>query len=289
MPPQFLVVGHVVQDLNSPAGRDAWRLGGTAAYASLLAHRLGLRAAVLTAASDDLALEDLLPDVECRVAASPCTTQIRNVYAAGQRQQWVPQRAADITPGQLPEDWRQTPIVLLGPVAGEVDDRLAQCFPNSLLGVSAQGWLREIGADTMVRPLPAARWRAAPLLGPARALFVSQEDVSSAEKTAALQEWSLLVESTLFTRGEIGAEVCMSGRWRHIDAFPAAALDPTGAGDVFAAAFLIHLWKTGDGWESARFAACASSLVVEGEGTTTIPDRDQIEARLRQYPQIGAR
>ncbi|MEE8370045.1 MAG: PfkB family carbohydrate kinase, partial [Dehalococcoidia bacterium] len=69
----------------------------------------------------------------------------------------------------------------------------------------------------------------------------------------------------------------------------AATIDPTGAGDAFAAAFLIHLWETGDGWQSARFAACAASFVIEREGTAAIPDRDQIEARLRRYPEIVCR
>ena len=63
----------------------------------------------------------------------------------------------------------------------------------------------------------------------------------------------------------------------------------TGAGDIFAAAFLIHLWETEDVWKAARFAACAASFVVEGEGTTAIPNRDQIEARLRRHPEIVCR
>ncbi len=47
MSPQVLVVGHVVQDLNSPGGGDAWHLGETAVYASLLTHRLDLQTALL--------------------------------------------------------------------------------------------------------------------------------------------------------------------------------------------------------------------------------------------------
>ncbi len=289
MPPQFLVIGHVVQDLISPNDPEGWRLGGTAAYASQLARRLGLRAAVLTAASNNLDLENQLPEVECQTVPSPHTTRIRNVYTDERRQQYVPQRATAITAQHLPDSWRQTPIVLLGPVAGEVDEGLAGCFPGSLLGISAQGWLREIGADTLVRPLPASRWRAEPLLGPARALFVSEEDIPAAETTAALHQWSLRVETTVFTRGDRGADVCLRDAWQHIDAFPREAVDPTGAGDIFAAAFLIHLWETEDVWRATRFAACAASFVVEGEGTTAIPNRDQIEARLRRHPEIVCR
>jgi len=286
MPPQFLVVGHVVQDLISPNDQDTWRLGGTAAYASLLARNLGLRAAVLTAASADLPLGELLPDIECRAVPSDHTTCFRNVYSLGRRHQYVPQRATTITADHLPDDWRQTPIVLLGPVAGEVDASLAGCFPGALLGVGAQGWLRKIGVDTRVRPVHPAHWQDEPILKPACVLFVSDEDLPPAETAATLKRWSLLVKTLVFTRGDRGADVCLEGHWRHIDAFPARVVDPTGAGDAFAAAFLIRLWEAEDTWEAARFAACAASFVVEGEGTAAIPRRDQIEARLCKHPEI---
>ncbi|MBI2913212.1 MAG: ribokinase [Chloroflexi bacterium] len=288
-PPQFLVAGHAVQDLLTPEEDGPWRLGGTVAYASHLARSLGLRTAVLTAAAPDLPLDELLPAIESRVVPSPKTTRIRNVYSDGHRHQYMPRRAVSLTAEHLPQEWRQTPIVLLGPVAAEIDASLAGCFPGSLLGACAQGWLREIAADTRVRPVPPARWQAAPILRHAGALFVSDEDLLPEETAAALQEWSAQVETLAFTRGERGAEVRHGGAWRHIGAFPARAVDLTGAGDVFAAGFLIRLWECGDVWEATRFASCAASFVVEGEGTSAIPDRGQIEARLREHPQIVCR
>ncbi len=289
MPPQFLVVGHVVQDLISPGDAETWRLGGTAAYASLLARNLGLRTAVLTAAAADLPLDELLPGIDCRAVPSQATTRIRNVYTDGHRHQHIPQRAATITAEHLPDDWRRAPTVLLGPVTGEIDDALAACFPGSLLGVCAQGWLRQIGPDGRVRPVPPQRWDAGPVLGHARALFVSDEDLPPEGTAAALKAWSGLVDVLAFTRGDQGADVFHGGAWRHIGAFPAKVRELTGAGDVFAAAFLISLEDTGDVWEATRFASCAASFVIEGEGTAVIPNREQIAARLLQHPQIVCR
>ena len=97
------------------------------------------------------------------------------------------------------------------------------------------------------------------------------------------------MEALAFTRAERGAELCHRGVWRRIDAFPAAAVDPTGAGDVFAAAFLIRYRETGDPWEATRFAACAASFIVESEGLANTPDRMMIEERLRAHPEIVAR
>ena len=287
-PPRFLVIGHAVQDLLPDKGPGAWRLGGAAAYASALAQKLGLRTAVLTSAGPEIDLQAAFPGIEVVNVPSESSTQFRNVYGADRRRQFIPRRAARITPAALPAEWREATIVLLGPVAGEVDAALAACFPASLLGVGAQGWLREIAPDTSVRPVPPDMWDAAPVLSHADALFLSDEDIPPHAAPATLQRWSEMVPTLAFTRGYNGADVRHAGEWRHIDAFPARAVDPTGAGDVFATGFLVRFQETGDAWEAARFGACAASFVVEGEGTSVIPNRDQIEQRLQLNPDIIA-
>ncbi|MCH8051798.1 MAG: hypothetical protein IIC86_07260, partial [Chloroflexi bacterium] len=198
--PDFLVIGHVVQDLlTSPRPRTGegsgvtapWRLGGAAAYASLLARNFGLRTAVLTSCADDLPLAALLPEIDARVVPAAATTQMRNVYSGpdSRRTQSVPQRASGLTPNDLPDEWRDARIVLLGPVAGEVDPALAAAFsPETIIGAGAQGWLREIGADEVVRPVPYDRWDAGPLLQHVRALFLSDEDLPPEDAPAALAE-----------------------------------------------------------------------------------------------------
>jgi sugar/nucleoside kinase (ribokinase family) len=291
MPPQFLVIGHIVQDLapDERAAAAAWRLGGTTSYAALLATRLGLDTAVLTAAAADLALEEALPGAEIVRVPSPESTQIRNLYTARGRVQYIPQRAAAIKLGSLPDDWRRAEIVLLGPVAGEVDEALAACFPEALLGISAQGWLRDIGPDGGVRPLPPQQWRAETVLRPAHVLFVADEDFPPTSAEAVLTRWSQQVDVLAYTRAERGAEICYRGTWRHIDAFPTEAVDPTGAGDVFATAFLVRYREAGDPWEAARFAASAASFVVEADGLANTPERTMIEARLRAHPDIMAK
>jgi sugar/nucleoside kinase (ribokinase family) len=289
--PDFLVIGHVVQDLIN----DGWRLGGAASYASLLAQRFGLRAAVLTSCAEDLPLGDLLAGVDVRIVPAPATTQMRNEYdAGGRRSQRVPQRAAPLTPADLPDEWRDARIVLLGPVAGEIGPDLAACFgKGTLVGAGAQGWLREIGADTVVHPVPYERWDARPLLEHTDALFLSDEDVTAEDAPAALAEWSALVDTLAFTRGYAGADVCVrhpdgddpDGReWRRIDPFPASPTDLTGAGDVFAAAFLLRYAETGDPWEAARWGAAAASLVIEGQGVEGVPTRAAVEERLSTRP-----
>src|SRR5438094_3734076 len=242
MRPQFLVIGHIVQDLISDGDPASWRLGGAASFASITARNLALRTAVLTSASADLPLGVILPGIEFEVIPGRRTTQMRNVYGEGLRRQFVPQRAASLSPNDVPPDWRHVPIVLLGPVIGEVDESMATRFSGSMMGIGAQGCLRRVGRENRVRPVLPADFHAHNMLRHARALFLSDQDIPPGEAAPALTYWSDHVQIIAFTRGYNGADICVRGNWRHIDAFPANVVDPTGAGDVFAAAFLIRLW-----------------------------------------------
>jgi sugar/nucleoside kinase (ribokinase family) len=61
-------------------------------------------------------------------------------------------------------------------------------------------------------------------------------------------------------------------------------VDPTGAGDVFATAFVIRLQETGDPLQAARFANITASLSVEHPGVTGIPTREQVLAYMDENP-----
>ena len=287
--PDFLVVGHALQDLIGEGDEPEWKLGGAVAYASALSKSLGLRTAVLTSTGPYMDFERLLPGVDCCVIPSKRTTQFRNIYEDGHRRQVVPLRAGvTLALEHVPDGWLSAGIVLLGPVVGEVADDVAAGFTSALIGVGAQGFLREVDDAHRVRPVSPDRWEAEGHLREADVLFVSDEDVSAGEAAAAIERWTRMVDIVVFTRGDRGADVYCRGEGRHIDAFPANAADLTGAGDVFAGAFLIRLRESDDAWDATRFAACAASFVVESEGIEAMPTRDQIEARLREHPGITA-
>ena len=70
-----------------------------------------------------------------------------------------------------------------------------------------------------------------------------------------------------------------AGAW-DVPALPRPEVDPTGAGDVSAAAFLVRYHECDDPLEAAAFAACAASCVVEGPGLSSLGDRAEVERRL---------
>ncbi|MCS7286553.1 MAG: PfkB family carbohydrate kinase [Anaerolineae bacterium] len=267
--PEFLVIGHVTKDL-VPGG---WTIGGTASYASITARNLGKRTAIVTCAGDDLALEEFLKGIEAFKVDSSTTTTFQNLYLSGARIQFIREVAGKIMPSSIPAPWLEVPIVLIGPVAMEVDEGIVNLFPNSLVGVTPQGWMRCWDDDGLVRYRV---WEEAHRILPkVEALILSEEDVQY--DLRVVEEYAGLVEILVLTQAEQGATLYWRGKREHFPARPARMVDPTGAGDVFAAAFLIRLHETGDPRRAARFANAVASFSVEAPGVSGIPDRKTVE------------
>jgi 1D-myo-inositol 3-kinase len=169
--------------------------------------------------------------------------------------------------------------VLLAPVANEVDPHLATAFSGPTLAAAAQGWMRTLEPDGVVTPTP---WTPPEfLLGRLQAIFVSTEDVAGQEDAAL--EWFERVPIGVLTAGRLGALLFVNGDRYEVPPRPAREVDATGAGDVFAANFLVHYESAGDPWEAAAAASCAASLSVEASGTAAIPDRPTLDAALRDH------
>jgi sugar/nucleoside kinase (ribokinase family) len=65
---------------------------------------------------------------------------------------------------------------------------------------------------------------------------------------------------------------------------PADELDPTGAGDIFATAFLLRLAATGDPLDAARYANVTASFGVEARGVAGIPTEAEVLAYMADHP-----
>lgn len=254
-----------------------WQPGGAATYAALTAAALGWRVGVLTSAADAplLATRPKLA-VHCRPAAA--TTTFENVYLSGRRVQRCYAVAAALGTADVPASWRLAArAVLLAPVMNEVSAALVGCFPQARIAVAAQGFLRRRLRDGTIvgrRWRPARRW----LAGLAAVVLSAEDMAHQPELLDALAAAPLLV----VTQGAAGAQVVCGGVVTHIPAYPAREVDPTGAGDVFAAALLVALCEGRAPLDAARFAASAASWAVEAPGVAGIPTREQIEERLRQ-------
>jgi len=265
--PEYLVIGHASKDLAD----GVYRAGGTATYSALTAHRLGLRVGVVTSGNSERPLFADEPAIAVHRQLAEHTTTFQNIYSVGRRRQYVRALAGRLTAADLPPGWDRSPIVHLGPVAQEVDPGLAEVFPGALLGVTPQGWLRRWDERGLVSPV---EWQnASRVLRMADAVVLSLDDLGGDRRQ--VEVCASLARLLVLTVGQDGAFVYYQGHKQHVPAYVVAEVDPTGAGDVFAAAYFIRLHETGDAIEAARFANCAASF------TANVPCRDQIEWRLR--------
>lgn len=292
----------VVREAEGRTGQpEEARIGGAVSFAAVTAVRLGYSVGLITSAAADFpfdalrapcaeagpeheACHALPPSIAVVNVASDSTTRFANRYAGGRREQRVLSRAADLDAPRLLHEagFDLAPVVFVAPLVGEVPTECLAAFRGSLLGVGPQGWLRAWDSQGVVRRAPWPRGRT---LVPAEVAVVSEEDLDAAHLPV---EWEL-VRLLAVTQGQRGARFRLEGAWWQVPAFPAREVDPTGAGDVFAAALLLRLGETRDPLEAAAFASATAALSVEGEGLSAVPCRRRVDALMHGHPQIWPR
>jgi len=287
--PDLVLVGHACRDLVE----GGFRLGGGVIYGGLVARNLGLRVGVVTSVGPDLDLRSALPGVCLAVRPSPASTIFHNAYRDKVRRQHLYSRALSLRAEDVPAAWRKARLVLLSPLAQEVPCDLGRLFPHALVGASVQGWLRRWDDSGHVEQVP---WPfASSALVSVSVIVVGESDlVAEPRGIAALQSSldfgkrsggvsgtsPLSVPLVVVTRGEKGCTVHWNNETESFAAYSVSEVDPTGAGDAFAVAFLVEFQRTGDWRQAADFANCVASFVVEKPGVLGVPTLDTLEKRL---------
>jgi sugar/nucleoside kinase (ribokinase family) len=278
----FLAIGHVARD--EFEGETTWRLGGTALYASATAARLGTTTALVTRVGpvEQAALEERCTQLGIALHALPssATTTFGFRYVEGRRFMRLKARARGISPSDVPAEWRKARAVVLGSVAHELDRSLFGTTSAAATVLVAQGYLREWSADGAINPRP---WEDADEIVPlVSAVVLSEDDVAG--DLSAPRRWARngRVYVTLAERGVLvldrGSETTIPGYRAE------RVVDPTGAGDAFAAGLAIALADGQPPDDCARFANAVASFAVEGVGMSGLADRERVDARMREAP-----
>jgi len=268
-PVDYLVIGHITQDV-IPGGLT---LGGTVSYASLTALALGKSVGIVTSCAADIHLPEFK---NIQVVNYPCarTTTFENIQKKDHRIQIIHHQADRINARQIPGLWRNSPVVHIGPVANEVDPDIFGIFSNSFIGVTPQGFMRKWDETGHVKQ---GKWKDADAILPrVSAAVLSVEDVKSDEKV--IEDYVTHSQVLVVTEGARGARLYWNGDMRYFVPLPAVEVDPTGAGDIFAAAFFIRYQKTRDPWEAARFATILAAHSVNRKGLAGIPDTEEVQS-----------
>jgi hypothetical protein len=240
---------------------------------------MGLRTILLTSFESDLDLK-IMSGIEIINQIGKGTTTFKNIYSADGRTQYLQELAPQLDLAQIPAKLLKSRIVHFGPVAGEVSILGGKYFPDSKLGYSLQGWLRQW--DDTGKVLPADLAIPTENLPAPGTAFVSIEDLGF--QRSALDQILLDFPDLILTKGRDGAELYQNGRILDISTNPVKELDPTGAGDIFAAGYLIarHIQDKSE-LDSVRFANALAGLSLYRDGVEGIPTASEIAELQRNY------
>ena len=267
----YLMIGHLTKDL----GPKGYSIGGTAAYSALTAHALGLKVGIVTSWGGDLDLAPLKPIPLAGLEAEASTT-FENLETPQGRTQRIFQVAEPLDYYLIPDRWRSTPIVHLGPIAQEVEPTVLTRLEENFIGITPQGWLREWDESGLVKPSewPEARY----VLNRSNVAVISAHDFGFDQ--SRLEELASACDLLAITQGDGPIEVYWRGEFRQFHPPSVEVVDTTGAGDIFAAVFFIHFYRTEDPWESAEFAMRLASISAMRRGLDGIPTAEEIRSCL---------
>lgn len=279
-PPEYVVIGHFAVD-RTPDGE---RLGGSVFYGAMAAANLGATVGVMTRGNLDrlsaparLELEALAAHMELVVEAGDDNTSFTNAEVAGRRTQTLHGWAGPIDLSGMPAHWRSASVIHLAPIAQDFDPRQAAKVSPGLLGATPQGWMRswnEAGFGPITRR--------APRLPSELTMRLNAVVLSANEYTLARDLYELVGRKALavMTRGRQGALALDRGRQLEVAPYPAAEVDTTGAGDVFAAVLFLMRARGESATAGLRYASAAAALAIGRTGVMKAPSLDEIESLI---------
>lgn len=275
----LVVIGNPVYDFISTPGTVSSQriLSGCSTNVCLAAKRLGMKKVMLVGNigadfSHEFHAEMARHGVKViNTGMTDRTTGFSIRYdETGERTLRLIADAGKIPVGRVWSECRRTRYLLLGPVFREIDITEIVDLIGSSSGavfLDPQGLVRRLGNEGEVehycereqlKKLVEVVDFIKPNKFEAQVITGLQDSVESAKK---LVEWG--TEIAIVTLAGSGSLVCDQRTCFHVPAFKTRAVDPTGAGEFYAGAFLAELSRTGDLRSSCLYASAAASIMIE--------------------------
>jgi sugar/nucleoside kinase (ribokinase family) len=278
----YVSVGHVTIDVLERDGSRVRVPGGGAFYSALQASRLGLRTLILTRGAPG-ELEELLapftPELSLHLIPSQACTSFAT---SGQGSQRVQRLLSWAGPIEHAPAFRCS-ILHLAPVARETPPSLVRSLPGrcEFLALTPQGLIRRWSPDTGAISPSALERDALPPRYDA-AVISAQERPSCATLLAHPPAGSVLA----VTAGSAPTTLHVAGgRPERVPSCPVKhPVDDLGAGDVFASAFFIGLYRGFSPARAASFASAAAAVRIAGSGPSAVGTAATIEGLWKPPP-----
>ncbi len=269
-----VVLGSVTTDRIVQGGRAVEKVGGVATYAGLTYRRHGLPVTVVTnLAAGDAGMLAVLErrGVRCMVGPSEATTRFVNRVDGDDRRQEMPAAAAPIPAALARPALEDARLIHLGPLhphAFAPDLWPLVAAHDALAALDVQGYTRRAVHGVIEPHVDPSVAEALAAVGFVKA---DPDELAAVLAALALDLPSLMtrfdLREVVVTEGRKGGCVYeRSGRRFPYAAAPVArVVDPTGAGDVFFAAYLAaRLHEGRDLPEACAHAAETAARQVEG-------------------------
>jgi len=240
------IIGTLTKDIGADAN---WQIGGTVWYASQVAAELGAQVYAYTTCTKDvfekLPITERIKYIVDRYDVEMAT--FHNDYdETGARVQRVSELGSIELKllGMLCRlDGLQLDVVHIAPLVNELDkvDLIATLPELKALKIfTPQGWFRVLDKAGRVRNVV---MQAHDLFEFADVVVLSEEDVD--HDADRLKYYANCAKLLILTQGAQGASIYQDGTFVEcVPTEPLHDIDPTGAGDIFAAAFAIAMHKS---------------------------------------------
>ncbi|MEM3406702.1 MAG: carbohydrate kinase family protein [Nitrososphaerota archaeon] len=291
----LIVLGYLSHDIIiDPQRRKFESLGGTAAYASIIASNLNAKVGIVSIVGKDFKkeymeiLENSGIDLKGLKIKGEKTTSFMNCYDInGKRTQYLLSKAKNINLEDIPKEYFNAKCFHFGPLFNEIPYEIAEILKEKkkITSIDPQGYCRRKISENKIEQ---CAWKDAKKVlrffniyrsdDIEANLVVNEKDPIEAAKK--IKDFG--PEIVIVTMERKGSILYYEDKIVKIPAIPVRKIiDATGAGDTYMASFLIEYIKNKDPIKSALFASCAASLKIETIGLSNLPKRELIEERLK--------
>jgi len=290
---RLVTLGHVTLD-RIKTGRHrktGWIPGGPAVHTSLTATSLRARPHITSKVGTDFGqrrirwLRQKGVDTRFLTVAKAPTTKFEITYQNDRRRLRLLGRCDNLETLDLEQEIR-IHCLHIAPVIGEIPETVAGWFADRsmLVSLDPQGYLRKVGRNKLISE---RRWLDRSLLKKIGILKATSDElramIGDNDSNALKRLKRMGPPICIHTRGSEGLDLLIPSGFFHIPAYrPEKVVDPTGAGDVFTAAFLLDFSRSGDAVWSACLGTAAASLKIEHMGPGSIREPSKISERANE-------
>jgi sugar/nucleoside kinase (ribokinase family) len=298
----IVVVGHLsIDSIILPNKQTPYTiLGGSSAYVSLSARRLGANVHVVSKVGGDFPKAYLwwlsqegIDTTNIHVVENEKTTKFELKYSKdfSTRILKLISRAPSINIKDIPSSLKAK-VVHLAPIANEIQYETAEELRKRavILSIDPQGLVRTFNEEGIVAH---EILKDKHILELADIYKSSKEEIEAVTGTMDLHAaikalHNFGVETVIVTFGKKGAILSVDGTTYEIPAYWSTKIvDPTGAGDAFMGGFLAEYTRDKEVLWCACVGSAIASTVVEGVGPTFIGDVDEIHRRAELIYEKG--